>query len=205
MKASSWGSRHPLLFYRRTMDRIGGACLTLGIMLALIWVASEVGGISLIRASNSNWAFIGAGVAFLLAAFAYLSRLFAYVQAHRTYLSLVTPFLRLKISYRRIQSLHPMHMQQLYPKNEAKWAQRSFLEPFFGKTALVVEMRGYPMNPTLLRFFLPSQMFSPRSTGLVLLVPDWMKLSTELDSFHGAWLQNQSKMVKSPEKNNKYY
>jgi hypothetical protein len=103
-----------------------------------------------------------------------------------------TPFLRFRISFRRMRSVYPVLVQQLFPKEEAKWTERNFLEPFYGKTALVMELKGFPLNPVLLRLFLPAQMFSPRTTGFVIIVPDWMKLSTELDSFHGAWLQRES-------------
>jgi hypothetical protein len=105
--------------------------------------------------------------------------------------NLATPFLRIKISFRRLRSVHPVLVQQLFPPAESRWAQRSFLAPFNGKTALLVEMRGYPMSSAVLRLFLPKAMFSPRSTGFVIVVLDWMKLSTELDSFYGAWLQAQ--------------
>jgi hypothetical protein len=120
----------------------------------------------------------------------------AYLQIYSNYLSVVTPFLRLKISFRRVRSIHPTLVQQLFPPNESSWSQRSFLEPFYGKTAVVVELTDYPMNPALLRLFLPAQMFSPHFIGLVFLVPDWMKLSTELDSVYGAWLQGQGGRAK---------
>jgi hypothetical protein len=92
--------------------------------------------------------------------------------------------------------VHPTLVQQLFPPGESSWAQRSFLEPFYGKTAVVIELHGYPMSPALLKLFLPAQMFSPQFTGFVILVPDWMKMSTELDSFYGAWLQTQGVRAK---------
>jgi len=109
----------------------------------------------------------------------------------------VTPFLRLNISFRRMRSAHPALLQQLFPPQSAKWAQRRFLEPFYGKTVLVIELKGYPLSPFLLRLFLPEQMFSTRSEGLVILTDDWMKFSTELDSMHGNWLQAQKNKTKS--------
>jgi hypothetical protein len=115
----------------------------------------------------------------------------AYTQAHQDHLSIVTPFLNLKISYRRIRSIHPSLLQQVFPKENAKWAENSFLQPFYGKTAMVVEIRNYPMSPRLLRLFFPRYMFSPRSPGFLLLVPDWMKFSTEIDSLRGNWMQSQ--------------
>jgi hypothetical protein len=35
-------------------------------------------------------------------------------------------------------------------------------------------------------------MFSPLTPGFVLLVPDWMEFSEELESRRGAWLQTQA-------------
>jgi hypothetical protein len=103
----------------------------------------------------------------------------------------VTPFLNLKVAYRRIRSIHPALLQQIFPKESARWAETSFLEPFYGKTAIIIEVRGFPMNPSLLRLFLPRYMFSPMTSGFVLMVPDWMKFSTELDTLRGNWLHNQ--------------
>lgn len=192
MKARKSGARHPLLLYRRTMDRVWRITFLLGLILvATGWWAlireTEIFGIS-----SDIWLFATAVVAFALSAFAFLARYMAYVQVHRDYFSVVTPFLRFRISFRRMRSVHPVLVQQVFPKEESSWAERNFLDPFYGKTALVMELNGYPMSPFLLRLFLPAQMFSTQSTGFVLLVPDWMKLSTELDSFHGVWLQRQS-------------
>lgn len=192
MKARKSGARHPLLFYRRTMDRVWRVTFLLGLILvATGWWAlireTEIFGIG-----SDIWLFATAVVAFALSAFAFFSRYVAYVQVHRDYFSVVTPFLRFRISFRRMRTVHPVLIQQVFPKEESSWAQRNFLEPFYGKTALVMELKGYPLSPILLRLFLPAQMFSTQSIGFVLLVPDWMKLSTELDSFHGVWLQRQS-------------
>jgi hypothetical protein len=54
------------------------------------------------------------------------------------------------------------------------------------------------LPPFFLRFFLAPQMFYKRGKGLVLLVPDWMALSTEIDTFVGAWLQVQKQRTMPP-------
>ena len=79
-----------------------------------------------------------------------------------------------------------------WPAEKASWAQRNFLEPFYGKTVLVVELKGFPLSPGLLKLFLPDSMFARTTTGLVLMVPDWMQLSTDIDTFRGTWLQKES-------------
>ena len=191
MKTSGFGKRYPLLFYRRTMDRVWKYTLFLGLLLLSTWA------LPLIRERNLGWIgskdllLAAAMVTFALTVFAFLARSMAYVQVKNDHLNLVTPFLRLRISFRRMRSAHPVLLQQLFPMDTATWAQRSFLTPFYGKTVIVVELRGYPISPALLHFFLPAQMFSPRSEGLVIMTDDWMKFSTELDTVHGTWMQAQ--------------
>jgi hypothetical protein len=190
-KPSKKGIRHPLLLYRRTMDRVGEYTLILAIFTGV------AGGWPLLKETfiwgiNSNVWLLGiALLSFGISVFAYLTRLVTYVQATDSTLNVITPFIRLKISYRRIQSFHPVLVQQLFPPEQLSWAQRSYLSAFNGKTAILVELRGYPIDPAILRLFWSAQMFSPQSTGLVILVSDWMKLSTELDSSYGSWLQLQ--------------
>jgi hypothetical protein len=113
-------------------------------------------------------------------------------------MSLVTPLFRLNISFQRLRSAHPALIQQLFPAKESSWARRSYLKPFYGKTAIVVELKGYPLNPALLRLFFTKEMFSPRNKGFVILVPDWMKFSTDLDTLHGKWLGGQNIKGKLP-------
>ena len=55
----------------------------------------------------------------------------------------------------------------------------------------VVELRSYPFKRGLLRVVLSKKMFSHCIPRLVFLVPDWMALSTELDSLQGTWVQFQ--------------
>jgi hypothetical protein len=200
MKDQMTGRRYPLLLYRRTMDRICKSALTLGMVLLVAWAFSLLRDTFFIGISSDAVIFVAGIVALTEGIIAFVARNLAYVQAHKNYLSIVTPFLRLKVAYRRLRSIHPVLMQQLFLVREGRWSQRKYLEPFYGKTALVVDLYGYPLNPALLRLFFPAQMFSPRSTGFVLLVPDWMEFSTELDTFHASWLHSQQKKVSLPGK-----
>lgn len=193
MKTRRYGKRHRLLLYRRTMDRLWVATLILGVLLGAIWLWLWVSDTPILDPGNEIWLLAGSVVALGFTAFAFISRHAAYVQPHWDHLRLVTPFLRMNISYRRIRSVHPAAFQQLFPPNQASWAQRSFLDPFYGRTVVVVDLTSYPMSPLLLRFFLSPQMFSTQTTGFVLVVPDWMDFSTELDSFRSAWMQLQKR------------
>ena len=192
MKTPRAGSRHPLLFYRRTMDRIWKATLALGILLIAVSAFSLVEPTQLLGMSSDAWLFVAAAVALALSIFAFFARFVAYVQAQPDSLKIVTPFLRFHISYQRMRSVRPTLTQQVFPPEKSSWSQRSFLEPFYGKTVLVVELKGFPVSPILLKLFLPDSMFARTTTGLVLLVPDWMQLSTDIDTFRGVWLQKES-------------
>lgn len=162
-------------------------------------VVSLVGGFTLISPRmilgmhTDFWFFFLAVAAFGVSGYALIGRFFAYVQPRDGYLSVVTPILRFRIGYSRIRSVRPNLIQQIFPSNQLSWAQSRFISPFYGKTVLVVETRGFPLSPALLKLFLPNVMFSPNVTGFVLLVPDWMAFSTDLDSMMGAWLQHQGR------------
>lgn len=191
MKPRRAGARHPLLFYRRTMDRVGWSALILGVVVGVSGWFSLIAPRNILGFHSDIWFFALAAIAFALAAFAFVARFLAYVQPRDGFLLIATPFLRLRISYQRIQSLRPMLMQQVFPPDRLTWAQRGFIDAFYGKTALVVDLLSYPMSPAILKLFLPDAMFARDRKGIVLMTPDWMKLSTEIDSFYGNWLQTQ--------------
>lgn len=181
------GTRHPLLMYRRVWDRIWLASSIFGILLVALWWQSGSGTNPIIRTADNIWILMGGVIAFALGVFGFLARNMSFVQPYNAYLRLATPFLRMNISYRRLRSVRPADIAQLFPPKEQGWAGQQFLTPFYGRTAVAVELNDYPISPRLLRLFLPRQIFLPQGTGFVLIVKDWMKLSAELDTFRGAW------------------
>jgi hypothetical protein len=198
MKVRKVGKRHSLLIYQRTMNRLWGATLLLGLILLVVWGAIRIQNITIVETEYTVWLLAGAAVSLVFGIFAFFARNMAYVQPRRDHLRLVTPFLRLNIAYSRIRSSHPSNFYQLFPPSNTGWATRKFLEPFYGKTVIVVELTGYPINPAFLRLFLPAQMFSRQSKGFVLVVPDWMEFSTELESFRGNRMQALKRGTKKP-------
>lgn len=187
------GDRHLLLYYQRSMDRVWKYMLALGVIVALAGGFALVTPSTLLGIHTDFWLFILAVAAFALSAFAFIARNMAFVQARDRYLVLSTPFLRLRVGYARIRSVRPTLIQQLFAPERLSWANRRYIEPFYGKTVLVLDLHGYPLNPALLKLFFPQVMFSPTGVGLVLLVADWIALSTDIDSFYGVWLQHQGR------------
>ncbi len=198
MKQKNKGKRHPLLLYRRTMDRFILATLPLGVVMAAI----QWPGLGFLPDSH-----IYSDILLLLATFIVLGmaftgiifRKFAYVQAKADHLRVATPLFALKVSYRRVMSVHPASLGKLFPPHEASWTERRFLEPYYGDTAVVIELSGYPLSKKFLRMFLGSNTFLPHRTGFVFLVPDWMGLSTEIDALHGKWRHQQSRAGTDPQ------
>jgi hypothetical protein len=180
------------------MDRLWKSTLVLGIVLTILWWWSWFRGGITLSATADLWIAIGALVVLAFTLFAFFARKMGYAQPHHNHLRLVTPFLRLNVSYQRIRNTHPADFHQLFPADEASWAQQRFLLPFYGMTTVVVEMNAYPISRAALRLFLAPQMFSKQDNAFVLLVPDWMAFSTELDTFRGVWLQSQNRRLNKP-------
>ena len=106
----------------------------------------------------------------------------AYVRAYDDHLRLVTPFLRMNISYRRILRTTTVSMGALFPTRRMPTLRRETIEPFLRRTALVVDLNAMPMPRGALRLFLSPFFFKDNTPHLVLLVQDWMSFSNELES-----------------------
>ena len=59
---------------------------------------------------------------------------------------------------------------------------RETMSPLMAKTALVIELNGYPIPRSLLRLFLSRFFFKDNSLHIVILVKDWMRFSAEVES-----------------------
>ena len=186
MKRNPKGNRHPLLLHKRAMGRLLRNTTLAGLIFAgLAWLCDS-GTLGPKLVYPYNFAAVAAAVVFFgLAFYALLARGMGYVQAFPDHMRIVTPLLRLKVSYRRFHSVRPDEFSRLYPLAQASKADRYYLKPFYGQTVVAVHLNAYPMNPVSLRVFLPKHMFLPDQPGFAFLVSDWMALSTDLDSYAG--------------------
>ena len=183
------GKKHPLLFYRHTMARLWRMSIMADIVLWITWWFLGPGLSTLI----SDFIWYGAAVILVIAIFARLARNMGYVQAKADHLLLATPFLRLKVSYRRVVSARPKEFVQLFSPKRMSWADKRFAEPYFGKTILAVILNGYPLPPAILKLFLSKFFFHPQErAGFILVTPDWMALSTEIDSYKSSWREKNA-------------
>lgn len=202
------GRRYPLVIYTRMIDRWWPAILLLGLAtMALAWPFYQ----DLYTRITEPWrwmtlAGVGAGTV-LISLFMLLMRKSAFVQPFSDHLLLATPIFRLNISYRRIQRTTTATMATLFPPKSIRGMKRDILEPLAGMTAVVVELNAYPISRATLNFFLSSFFFKDKTPHFVLLVQNWMGLSTEIESMRTSGNQsifqqstNQSILTRLPKK-----
>lgn len=205
---SGGGRRYHLILYTYMLDRWWRAVLGIGmVMLALA--------VGLVRLPEAlpQYHFLpvttttlrvmgGAGVySVLLALFLIIIRRMAYVRPYDSHLRLVTPFLRMNISYRRIGRAASVEMAALFPLEKFKGWRRKLLRPLAGRTAIVLEMNGWPLPRWALRLFLSPFFFPSETPRLSLLVDHWIEFSTELESFRGTWLDRRRQSASTPRSN----
>ncbi|MFZ5881213.1 MAG: hypothetical protein ACOY0R_17750 [Chloroflexota bacterium] len=176
------GRRYPLLMYARMTDRWWPAAFALG--LALFALAWAVWSYYPIPAYDWQWMTLAAvgGFAWLISLFLWTLKKVAYVQPHSDHLRLVTPFLRLNISYKRLRRSTSSTLESLFPPGNLSSWRREIVEPLAHKTAVVVELTSYPISQQVLKFFLSPFFFKDKTPHFVLLVEDWMHFSAELET-----------------------
>ena len=181
------GRRYPLVVYTHMINRWWPAIFTLGLALfALSW--------ALLSWGFEEWRWLTftsiGGLCIFLGILLLLMRKSAYVQPFSDHLRLATPFLRLNISYKRFKRATSANMGALFPKQSVSSWRAEIIQPLAKMTALVIELTGYPMSQTTLRFFLSPLFFKDKTPHFVILVDDWMKFSNELESMRSGSVQS---------------
>jgi len=171
--------RYSLVVYTHMLNRWWPAIFTLGLaLLGLSWGVYNLG------FEQWRWltlASIG-GLNLFLGVLLLLMRKSAYVQPYHDHLRVVTPLLRLNISYKRILRASSANMGSLFPPNTVSKWQAEIIQPLAKMTALVINLNGHPMSQSSLRLFLSPLSFKDKTPHLVILVNDWMQLSSEIES-----------------------
>lgn len=175
------GHKFPLVVYRHLLNRWWTPMFAIG----LVMFALAYGEYAYPAYPFVPWqlfAVVGA-LAFFVGIFFLVIRRMAYIQPMPGYIKLVTPFMRINVSYKRLVKTTTAEMRQLFPAKSMSAWMRGIFEPLASGTAIVLELKSYPVPPALLRLFLSRFFFKDRTPHLVILVRDWMRLSAEIDSF----------------------
>lgn len=177
------GKRYPLLVYEHILKRWYPAIFTLSIALAVFWWFLP----TIMPTKVANWldnlVFYSSIGALSLSIFFVSIRKMAYIRPYRNYLRLATPFFRVNISYKRIQKTTTTEMQSLFPASSLSAWTREQMSPLMFKTAIVLELKSFPLPYPVLRLFLSPYFFKDKSPHFVLLVEEWMRFSSEIESF----------------------
>jgi hypothetical protein len=185
MAPKAKGEKFPLLIYRRwaKMLRIPGFLIAIA-SGAVWWFAPEHPILT-----DHDWALVVLGViGALIFLYSILARQHAYVQCFPNYLKIRTPFLSVVISYKRILQVRPVDYHSQIHVSALKSTQRRLLHPFLGKTVVLLELSHFPVGERRLRTWVPWFMFASETTGFVLVVEDWMKLSRQISTFSDRWI-----------------
>jgi hypothetical protein len=176
------GHKYPLIVYRHMLNRWWPAMIAIGLGMFALAYSEYIEPLG--KFLPWRWqlfASVGA-LAILIGTFFWIARYVAYVQPLPNSLKLVTPFMRLNISYKRFKKTTATEMRYLFPyKSMSGWV-RDIFSPLANKTALVIDLNGYPISPFLLRLFLSRFFFKDKTPHIVILVQDWMRFSAELES-----------------------
>jgi len=174
--------KYPLIVYRHMLNRWWPAMIAMGLGMFL-WAYSEYTA-PIARFIAWRWQFcIAVGcLAILVGLFFIIIKYFAYIQVFPTYLKFVTPFLRLKISYKRITRTTTTEMRLLFPPKSMSGWVRDIFAPLANRTAVVIDLSSFPVSPRVMHLFLSRFFFKDKTPHLVILVNEWMLFSTELDS-----------------------
>ena len=176
------GHKYPLIVYRHMLSRWWTPMIAIGLGMFALAYSEYIDPVG--RLLPQRWQLLAAlgGLSIFVGVFFWVIRFFAYVQPYPNYLKLVTPFMRLNISYKRIHKTTATEMRHLFSlKSMSGWV-RDIFSPLANNTAVVIELTGYPISPVLLRLFLYRFFFKDKTPHFVILVKDWMRFSSELES-----------------------
>lgn len=177
------GHKFPLVVYQHLLNRWWTPMFAIGLVMFALAYGEYTHPVY--RLIPWRWQLLaGIGIlAFLVGVFFLIIRHIAYIQPFPGYVKLVTPFLRINISYKRIHKTTTTEMRQLFPPKSMSGWIRDIFQPLASQTAVVLELKAFPISPVILRLFLSRFFFKDKTPHFVILVKDWMRFSTEMDSF----------------------
>ncbi len=179
------GNRFRLLIYERMWQRWAWPCILITLAsVALWWFVPRI---PIIYRPWGDLALVPALVSLVLLGYAFLARRMAWVQCRPNHIRIQTPFYPLVISYSRVKGVRPNPFHKIFDPQQEKGARLRWLQPYWSKTVIVLDLSGYPMSRAWLRLWFSPYLLVPDAPGFVFLVEDWMALSRQVDDYRTAW------------------
>jgi hypothetical protein len=142
---------------------------------------------------DSRYAFVGlivAGASMLIALYGFLARR-AHISCHKNNFVIHTPLYPVAFSYQRITIVRPVDFKSIFPPQDERNARRRFYKDIWGKTVVVISLKGYPIPAWWMRVWIHPYLIHPKETAVVLPVEDWMRLSRSIETLRDAWRETQ--------------
>jgi hypothetical protein len=194
--AKKRGKRFRLLIYERMWQKWGLISLLVALASGVLWLLAPR--IRFLPSSLRMFILVPALASSAIFAYVFIARRMAWVQCKPSTLHIQTPIYPLAISYARIKIVRPTEFSHIFDPSKEKQARRNWLRPYWGLTAVVVEISKYPIKKEWLHLWFNRYMFSPEVTGFVFLVDDWMTFSRQLDDFRSNWELRRAARRKQP-------
>lgn len=183
--AKKRGKRFRLLLYERIWQKWGLLSLLVTLASGMLWLLAPR--IQILPSSLRILILLPTLASFAIFAYAFMARRMAWVQCRPSHLHIQTPIYPLAVSYARIKVVRPTEFFHVFDPSKEKPARQNWLRPYWGMTAVVMEISKFPIKKNWLRLWFNRYMFSPEVTGFVFLVDDWMTFSRQLDDFRSNW------------------
>lgn len=183
------GKKHKLLIYARAHRQRRWSLFIAGALFVGLYALPYLGlldaeTVGKLWPPQFDGVLLGLGVVcFLLFFYKLVAPRLAYVRCTPRNIRIQTPLYPVFISYRRIAATRPNQWGRVFPPDGIKRGQRRLLDGVWGEGVLILDLKGWPIAPALLRLWMPDVMLLPDGIGLVLWVEDWMTLSREISEF----------------------
>lgn len=199
------GKKYPLLAYRIRYRRNRGLYFFVAIVVLALYAAirllpnetwAEAPLVNVPWVRDYSLAFLIIGIIVLvLAFFRIIAGAIPYVQCSERNIKIQAPLYQVVFSYKRVQETRPNTLFHVFEKGGLSRGERKFVldDKYGGQTAVVVEMKSWPMNIRSLRFWLGNLVFSSDNRALVLWVEDWMALNRELSDYKDRWRERNKR------------
>ncbi len=181
-------NRYPLLVYREmTRAWLWPSLLLIPGGVLLWWAVPQIPQLDA-RFAPAGLVLSVAGT--LLLFYVLLARR-AHVSCAKNKFVIHTPLYPVAFSYGRITMIRPTEFNTIYPPQEEKSSRRRMYAHLWAKTALVVDVRGFPLPLRWLKLWFHPYLLHPKEQALVLLVEDWMALSLQLETRSSEWRERR--------------
>lgn len=190
--------RFPLSMYRQILRRQRAPAFLLGFLLVLLGILTWFQWISWPQPPLERWLLSAGSLSLMYWLYSLLAPIAAYVQPRPDRIRIQIPFYRLNISYRRIRNTRPVDLSKTFPAKMTPPGFRRIMRHFYGMTALGLDLTSWPLPRWLLSILLGRMMLAPDQPGLILITPDWIELSKQIESMQGAWNAEQRQRLFHP-------